>query len=143
MNINNPKFENTNDSSENSFRVYRQTETVINIDEHLAPIRSQLKTIETRFDNKLSRINDNIEAFFQTLNDQILNVKNKQEEDFQKVRYDINGFQSEVNEVNETNERIITYYNHITEVVSLFIECFKIQQILDISDEQDREKMGL
>lgn len=143
MNINNPKFENTNDSSENSFRVYRQTETVINIDEHLAPIRSQLKTIETRFDNKLSRINDNIEAFFQTLNDQILNVKNKQEEDFQKVRYDINGFQSEVNEVNATNERIITYYNHITEVVSLFIECFKIQQILDISDEQDREKMGL
>lgn len=143
MNINNPKFENTNDSSENSFRVYRQTETVINIDEHLAPIRSQLKTIETRFDNKLSRINDNIEAFFQTLNDQILNVKNKQEEDFQKVRYDINGFQSEVNEVNETNERIITYCNHITEVVSLFIECFKIQQILDISDEQDREKMGL
>lgn len=141
--MNNPKFENTNDSSENSFRMYRQTETVINIDEHLAPIRSQLKTIETRFDNKLSRINDNIEAFFQTLNDQILNVKNKQEEDFQKVRYDINGFQSEVNEVNETNERIITYYNHITEVVSLFIECFKIQQILDISDEQDREKMGL
>lgn len=72
-----------------------------------------------------------------------MNVKQKQEEDFQKVKYDINGFQSEVIEVNATNERIITYYNHITEVVSLFIECFKIQQIIDISDEQDREKMGL
>lgn len=72
-------------------------------------MRSQLLTIETRFDNKISRINDNIEAFFQSLNDQILNVKRKQEEDFQKIKYDINGFQSEVNEVNATNERIITY----------------------------------
>jgi len=89
--------------------MYEKTENVINIDEHLAPIRSQLLTIETRFDNKISRINDNIEAFFQSLNDQIFNVKQKQEEDYQKIKYDINGFQSEVNEVNATNERIITY----------------------------------
>lgn len=29
------------------------------------------------------------------------------------------------------------------ECIILMTECFKIQQILDVSDEQDREKMGL
>jgi len=80
------KTDDFKDSTENSFRIHRPQEVNINIDEHLLPIKEELKLIESRVQNKISRISDHVDEYFKTFNDQMQNMSNLHETSLVQVK---------------------------------------------------------
>jgi len=86
---------------------------------------------------------DSMDSYFSSLNDQItesLKLRKRDKADHQQE------FNKIINQIDDAIK--ITNTNQLSletlgQMVAAIIECFKIQQILDISDENDRKSFGL
>lgn len=110
---------------------------------YFEPFRKEILGIVSSFETRIIRTNSTLDEMFSSLNDEIFKCIQMQKKDYTLVKVSIDKI---ILDVTHLNELSATHESSFTSIIKTLIhlnECFKIQQILNISDEQDRQAIGL
>lgn len=96
-------------------------------------------TLETRLD----KTNSTLDSYFSALNDEIIDCRKIRKQDISDRLDEYKCINKKFKDINILDEQFKNTFKNIGQILTHFGECQKIQQIINISDEQDRQSFGL